>query len=48
MGMPEAVWHLQARDFGPLVVGMDTNGNSIYDKLKENALTKIDELYPAV
>ena len=48
MGMPEAVWHLQARDFGPLVVGMDTNGNSIYDKLKENARTKIDELYPAV
>lgn len=28
--MPEAVWDLQANEFGPLVVGMDTHGQSIY------------------
>ena len=31
----------------PLVVGMDTHGQSIYKNLKEAALHKIDEAYPA-
>ncbi len=48
MGMPEAVWHLAANDFGPLVVGMDTKGNSIYADLKKAATAKIDEMYPAL
>ena len=47
LGMPEAVWDLQANEFGPLVVGMDTHGQSIYKNLKEAALHKIDEAYPA-
>ena len=47
MGMPEAVWHLEAKEFGPLVVGMDTKGCSIYADLKKAALEKIDALYPA-
>ena len=48
MGMPEAVWHLETRDFGPLVVGMDTTGESIDTTLKERALKKIDSMYPAL
>ncbi len=48
MGMPEAVWHLQAKEFGPLVVGMDTKGNSIYAQLKAAAQKKVDEMYPAL
>lgn len=47
MGMPEAVWHLETRDFGPLVVGIDTKGHSIYADLKKAAMEKIDALYPA-
>ena len=35
LGMPEAVWDLQANEFGPLVVGMDTHGQSIYKNLKD-------------
>lgn len=46
MGMPEAVWDLDANDFGPLVVGMDTHGKSVYDDLKRKALEKIDAAYP--
>ena len=46
MGIPEAMWDLQAVEFGPLVVGMDTHGNSIYRSLREEALKKIDEIYP--
>jgi len=47
LGMPEAVWDLQVREFGPLVVGMDTHGGSIYAELKQAALEKMDALYPA-
>lgn len=46
MGMPEALWHLEAAEFGPLVVGMDTHQNSIYKNLKIAALKKLDEIYP--
>ena len=47
LGMPEAIWDLQAKEFGPLVVGMDTHGGSIYASLKQAAFEKIDALYPA-
>lgn len=46
MGMPEALWDLEAVEFGPLVVGMDTHKNSVYKILKANALKKLDDLYP--
>ena len=46
MGMPEALWDLECVEFGPLVVGMDTKGNSIYKNVKERALKKLNEIYP--
>lgn len=46
MGMPEALWDLETNEFGPLVVGMDTHGVSIYHQLKKNALEKLDQDYP--
>lgn len=48
MGIPEAMWDLEATEFGPLVVGMDSTGNSIYRNIKEKALKKLDDLYPKV
>jgi fumarate hydratase subunit beta len=40
LGMPEAVWILNAENFGPLTVGIDTHGKSLYvdvnRKVKEN------------
>lgn len=44
-GMPEAMWELEVEKFGPLVVTMDTKGNSRYDDLKETATNKIKEIY---
>jgi len=38
LGMPEAVWVFEAKEFGPLVVSMDAHGDSIYDVV--NAKTK--------
>lgn len=30
LGMPEAIWNLKVDLFGPLIVGMDSHGNSLY------------------
>jgi tartrate/fumarate subfamily iron-sulfur-dependent hydro-lyase beta chain len=30
LGMPEAIWIFKVKDFGPMVVAMDSNGQSIY------------------
>jgi len=35
LSMPEAVWIFKVKEFGPLVVAMDTHGNSIYDKIRK-------------
>jgi len=32
LGMPEAVWIFKVKEFGPLVVAIDSNGKSIYKK----------------
>jgi len=32
LGIPEAIWELNVEDFGPLVVAMDSDGNSLYEK----------------
>lgn len=37
LGMAEAVWHLLVEDFGPLVVGIDAHGRSLYDEINEAA-----------
>lgn len=33
LGIPEALWVLEVEDFGPLIVTMDAQGNSLYEKL---------------
>lgn len=35
LGMPEAVWIFQVKEFGPLVVAIDSHGKSIYRNLKK-------------
>jgi len=45
LGVPEALWVLKAEKFGPLVVGMDTQGKSIYKDLKVNAFEKLEKIY---
>ncbi len=44
--MPEALWVLKAKKFGPpLVVAMDSRGNSIYQDIRNKAQETIDLLY---
>jgi len=34
LGVPEAIWELEVKDFGPLVVAMDSHGNNLYRNIK--------------
>ncbi len=35
-GMPEAIWILEAENLGPLVVGIDAHGSSIYEDVEKD------------
>lgn len=41
---PECLWVFRVRDFGPLIVSMDSHGNSIYEKVTSNARAKLAEI----
>jgi len=42
--MPECLWKFRVRDFGPLIVGMDARGRSLYEEVKAAAEAKLEEL----
>jgi len=44
LGMPEAVWVFEAREFGPLVVSMDARGNSLYSEVNRKSRENLDRL----
>jgi fumarate hydratase subunit beta len=37
LGVPEAIWELEVKDFGPLIVTMDSQGGNLYDEVKKQA-----------
>jgi fumarate hydratase subunit beta len=41
LGIPEAVWILEVRNFGPLLVTMDAKGNSFYADFEKEISEKI-------
>ena len=42
-GTPEAMWHLQLRDF-PAIVTMDAHGNSLHKDLEQQSGEQLDAL----
>ena len=34
LGMPEALWVCAVKNFGPLIISVDTKGNNLFDKNK--------------
>jgi L(+)-tartrate dehydratase beta subunit len=34
LGMPEALWVTRVKNFGPLIISIDTHGNNLFDKNK--------------
>ena len=37
---PESLWKFRIRDFGPLLVGMDSHGNSLYEEVNKDVKSK--------
>ena len=44
LGIPEALWVLEVEDFGPLIVTMDSHGNSLYEKLELEIKSRVEML----
>ncbi len=40
--MPECLWRFKVRDFGPLTVGIDSHGESLYDNVQVEAHKRLD------
>jgi L(+)-tartrate dehydratase beta subunit len=43
--MPECLWKFRVKGFGPLTVGIDAHGNSLYHDVQAAAYKKLEELY---
>lgn len=48
LGVPEAVWVFNVRDFGPLLVSMDSHGASIYDSVASRVSKNLEQLMGAL
>jgi L(+)-tartrate dehydratase beta subunit len=42
--MPECLWKFRVKDFGPLWVGIDAHGNSLFHDVQEEAQKRLEEL----
>ena len=45
---PESLWQFRVRGFGPLLVGMDAHGGSLYDSIRATAAQKRDAALEAI
>ena len=43
--MPECLWKFRVKDFGPLIVGIDAHGNSLFHDVQESAQEKLKEIF---
>jgi L(+)-tartrate dehydratase beta subunit len=46
--MPECLWKFRVKRFGPLWVGIDSHGNSMFHDVQEQATKKLEELYERI
>ena len=43
--MPECLWKFRVKDFGPLTVGIDAHGDSLYRDVQARAHKKLEDIY---
>ncbi|MEM0253554.1 MAG: FumA C-terminus/TtdB family hydratase beta subunit [Candidatus Bathyarchaeia archaeon] len=48
LGVPEALWVMRVKDFGPLMVVIDAEGNNYYDVVKSQVLKNLKAAYSIV
>ena len=44
LGMPEALWIMKVKEFGPLIVSIDTEGNNLFENNKKIFKERFDKL----
>lgn len=44
LGMPEAMWVMRVKEFGPLIVSIDTKGNNLFENNKKAFNLKKEEI----
>ena len=42
--MPECLWKFRVKDFGPLIVGIDAHGNSLFHDVQEAATKRLEDI----
>jgi L(+)-tartrate dehydratase beta subunit len=46
--MPECLWKFRVKDFGPLTVGIDAHGTSLFHDVQEAAKKRLEDLYDRI
>jgi tartrate dehydratase beta subunit/fumarate hydratase class I family protein len=46
--MPEALWVITAEEFGPLLVTMDSHGNSVHDDMDKFVASRKPDVYAKI
>ena len=45
---PESLWRFRIRDFGPLLVGMDSHGGSLYANVRDDVASRRDAVLASI
>lgn len=48
LGMPESLWVCEVKEFGPLIVSIDTEGNNVFEQNKVEFNKKKEEQYELI
>ena len=48
LGMPETLWNCRMKEFGPLIVSIDTEGNNMFEKNKVTFNERKDAVYEKI
>ena len=48
LGMPETLWNCRVKEFGPLIVSIDTQGNNMFEENKVTFNKRKDEAYEKI
>ena len=43
--MPECLWKFRVKDFGPLTVGIDAHGESLYKTVQDEARKRLEDIF---
>ncbi len=48
LGMPEALWVFDIKDFGPLIIAIDSHGNNLFEKVGRKAEENRAKIYASL